>query len=523
MLDYVSNVDPIVHYVSSPCGRGKTYAACKFMRDNKFRSNHLYVAPSRRLVAETEKTLKTLGVDPMVITSDTHADHVKASIIEFMNHAEDAGEILLITWNAYVDLPYLNRRENWRFIIDEVPQLDRFYGPRLSRNLSFLTEHIDIEDSAVNDRVATVRIKDRAVLEERLEAVRDDVEELFREFFRDLLSHNKDMFVDLDSWNRLVEQGEFSDDENANRLFFISMLRPEAFSDAILLGANVADSLIYHWLTRFHGYRFVEQGAIASQLRAFPKGTGSRLKISYFIPRLHASKTLYKKMATTGDNLLDEMDRMALENFDSEPFLYVHNIKRKSVLDECATATKIPVVSQGLNRYEGFSNIYFSAALNREPRHFTMLESLGFDADHVHAATAHEVLYQCVMRTSLRDPQSTTPVRAIVPDEPSAKRLAHLVGTGEVRQLGSLYVPSPKALTPTQKDRRHEARKAIDAMFAPRIQPSPYINGNGWNLGTFLDSDEVDAVTEPEPIQGGNEFRCFVTVDFRRDLTRDFH
>jgi hypothetical protein len=62
-------------------------------------------------------------------------------------------------------------------------------------------------------------------------------------------------------------------------------------------------------------------------------------------------------MATTGDNLLDEMDRMALENFGSEPFLYVHNIKRKSVLDECATATKLPVVSHSLNRYENFSNI----------------------------------------------------------------------------------------------------------------------------------------------------------------------
>ena len=328
--------------------------------------------PSRRLVGETQKTLKTLGLDPMVITSDTHMNHVKTGIIDFMNHAEDAGEILLITWNAYVDLPYLNRRQNWRVIIDEVPQVDRFYGPRLPRNLSFLTEHIDIEDSAVNDRVATVRIKDRAVLEERMEAVRDDVEELFREFFRDLLSPNKDMFVDLDSWNRLVEQGEFSDDENLNRLFFISMLRPEAFSDAILLGANVADSLVYHWLTRFHGYRFVEHGAIASQLRPFPKNTGSRLKISYFIPRRHASKTLYKTMATTGDNLLDEMDGMALEDFGSEPFLYVHNIKRTSVLDECATATKIPVVSHGLNRYENFSNIYFSAALNREPRHFTM-------------------------------------------------------------------------------------------------------------------------------------------------------
>ena len=80
MLDYISNFNPIVHYVSSPCGRGKTYAACKFMRDNQFRSNYLYVAPSRRLVGETQKTLKTFGVDPMVITSDTHADHVKASI-----------------------------------------------------------------------------------------------------------------------------------------------------------------------------------------------------------------------------------------------------------------------------------------------------------------------------------------------------------------------------------------------------------------------------------------------------------
>jgi hypothetical protein len=381
MLDYVSNVDPIVHYVSSPCGRGKTYAACKFMRDNQFRANHLYVAPSRRLVGETEKTLKTFGVDPMVITSDTHAGHVKASIIEFMNHAEDAGEILLITWNAYVDLPYVTRRENWRVIIDEVPQVDRFYAWMLPRNLSFLTEYLDLDVASVNDKVARVIVKDRSVLEELFEAQRDDVHEVFREFFRDLLSHNKDMFVDLDSWNRLVEQGEFTDDESLNRLFFISMLRPEAFSDAILLGANVADSLVYRWLTRFHGYRFVEHGAIASELRAFPKNTGSRLKISYFIPRRHASKTLYKTMATTGDNLLDEMDRLALENFDSEPFLYVANDKRKSVLDEHPTATKIPVISHGLNRYENFFNIYFSAALNREPRHFTMLESLGFDAD----------------------------------------------------------------------------------------------------------------------------------------------
>jgi hypothetical protein len=82
----------------------------------------------------------------MVITSDTHADHVKASIIEFMNHAEDAGEILLITWNAYVDLPYLNRRENWRFsrfgdtlIASPKGEFDEIANFRSDQNRRFLT------------------------------------------------------------------------------------------------------------------------------------------------------------------------------------------------------------------------------------------------------------------------------------------------------------------------------------------------------------------------------------------------
>ena len=155
------------------------------------------------------------------------------------------------------------------------------------------------------------------------------------------------------------------------------MLRPEAFKDAILLGANVCDSLVYQWLTRFHGYKFVEHAPIKSQLRSFPRDIGSRLKISYFIPCRHASKSLYEKTATTGGKLIDAMDRMAMEGFGAEQFLYVANNDRKSIIDDHTAATRIPVVSHGLNRYENCSNIYFSPALNREPRHFMMLEALG--------------------------------------------------------------------------------------------------------------------------------------------------
>ena len=40
------------------------------------------------------------------------------------------------------------------------------------------------------------------------------------------------------------------------------------------------------------------------------------------------------------------------------------------------------VLSHGLNCYDGYDNIYFSAALNREPRHLGMLRNLGFDLSY---------------------------------------------------------------------------------------------------------------------------------------------
>ena len=154
-----------------------------------------------------------------------------------------------------------------------------------------------------------------------------------------------------------------------------------------MLGANVEDSLVYDWLTRFHDCKFVEHEQIKSGLRKFPNDIGSRLKISYFIPQRHSSKTLYKHASSNGKNLVDEMDRLALETFGSNPFLYVSNKDRKSsALDGHDTATPIPVISNGLNKYGSYSNIYFSAALNRQPKHFKILRSLGFEAQNVHTA-----------------------------------------------------------------------------------------------------------------------------------------
>jgi hypothetical protein len=80
------------------------------------------------LIQQTARTLRELGVEATIIASETHEHRVKTSILKFLNDAQDAGEALLVAWNAHVDLPYFNRRENWQVVIDEVPQLDNHYA-----------------------------------------------------------------------------------------------------------------------------------------------------------------------------------------------------------------------------------------------------------------------------------------------------------------------------------------------------------------------------------------------------------
>ncbi len=155
---------------------------------------------------------------------------------------------------------------------------------------------------------------------------------------------------------------------------------------------------------------------------------GQRLRISYLIPEKNASKYAYTKRDESGTSVLDRMDKFAADAFGDDKFLYVANNDRKSpIIDELANARRISVMSHGLNRFDDYTNIYFSAALNRERKHFEMLRTLGFTPEQVHKASAHETAYQSVMRTALRRPDLTANVHAIVADEPMARRIAAVV------------------------------------------------------------------------------------------------
>jgi hypothetical protein len=193
------------------------------------------------------------------------------------------------------------------------------------------------------------------------------------------------------------------------------------------------------------------------------------------------------------------MDRKAVALFDGKPFLYVTNNDRKSqVLEQAPGAKKMEVLSHGLNCYDGYHNIYFSAALNREPRHLALLRDLGFDLSYVHEATTHEVIYQAVMRTSLRDPNATNPVSIVVPDRHAAIKLQGLIGATGVTKLGNIESPKPRPLTPAELKRRLKVTKQIQSLFAAKREQNMFIDINCTLIAA-------------KPLLSSNSSTCIVT------------
>ena len=334
--------------------------------------------------------------------------------------------------SGLVDLPFFPKRAEWQVVVDEIPQADVFYKLKVPFNQRFVTEWVEI-DYAVNEKVALLRAVDDGTLKSFLNKPRDDVHGLFTNFLRDVASRNKDVFVDTASWTRVCEEQAVGDTDDENTVFAVSLLNPALLDGAIMLGANFERSMLYEWFRRYHRVRFRAFDPIKQHLRAVAT-SGRDIRVHYFLDRSFFSKHKAKQAGDDGTAIIEAMDREAASVFGPEPFLYVTNNDRNALsLEEAPGCKRMKVGCHGLNRYDGFHKIYFSAALNREPRHLGLLRELGFDLAYVHEATTHEVIYQAVMRTSLRRNDAADPVTIIVPDSHAVNRLQGLLGGAKSR------------------------------------------------------------------------------------------
>jgi hypothetical protein len=479
------------YYVSAPCGTGKTWAAGKYIVNHRSDANFLYVAPTKKLLKQTKWMLKdehrVNGAS--IITSDTNPDRAKRAIVEYLKGAEQEGQVLLITHSAYLNLPYFHRRERWKIFIDEIPQFDIPYKWRLPTNWRLVAEHVEVE-RAVNESVFLIRARDRSKLKRQLENPHDDVFDVFRPMLHDLLNENRQVFVNRQTRDRLEGIGfvhtrkkEKSSPTN-NYLYFVSILHPHAFENVTLLGANLEHSLLFHWLKRFHGRPLIEDASIKADLRPVTQ-VGARLQIKYFCEADHGFTKHLGRKGSHNDEItnFDAMDAKAKELFRGKgKYLVVRNNSRqfnapfgrisaspgtspiaadRSAFDDDENAREISVYSHGRNDLSDVHNIYFSAALNRETWHNKMLNDLGFSSEQIQIATADEAANQCLMRTSLRNPNSNKKVTLICPDKAMGETIGCWLGCQDIEQISGVVKERKAALSGSQRNARWRAKQRL--------------------------------------------------------------
>ena len=382
--------NPPIQYVSGGCGSLKTTRACQYIRDSLKSPeclNYLMAFPHCKLLHEAEDRLKGYGVNPVVITGETHPKEVMRAIMQFLGTAPSNGTVLLITHSAYFDLPWFPRRQSWQCIIDEIPQADCwhhvFFLPREHRWLADQLQAV----AWPNRNVMWVSPKDKGAMKGRLEGAQDDKEtpKEFRELMKELLSPNKQVFMTACDWTKLsTGQGFDLKDDAPNALTFVSLLRPEVFRNAIIMGANFEKSLLYILLTRIYKKRLEVHEPISKGLRCFPP-VGRSLKVLY----IWENKKYSKRLRDTDENFAKETDAVS-RYFGEEHFLIVPNGDTQKRLTNLGLGEVIDPDSRGLNTYQEARNIYFAAAIKRQPNLCNLMCLLGFTKNELDLSTCVE-------------------------------------------------------------------------------------------------------------------------------------
>lgn len=461
-----------IRYVSAGCGSGKTHALTRHIKNNTHNSNHLYVAPTTKMIEQTMAEFVSIGVAAKTINSETNSGNVKKEIMKHFDTADSIGNVLLITWAAYSELPNFSNKSNWEIYIDEIPQIDCYQKFTIPYNRHFLSDHLEVA-RPINEHISLVKPKDAESLKKHLKnaCAKDSITKQFKKTFSHALTTNHDLFVDTLSWTNICESKIISDNQKDNTVYLLSMLNPNLLTGTTLLGANIEKSMLYAWMTRYHSVNFEQHYEITSSLRGNTIDP-SRLRITYFLDDKLWSKSIKKKAYENNTYCGHIQDYVTKEFADTEYLLIDNNDQTHNPLEDMKNCNRIPVISKGVNDYQHINAIVNLAALNRAPKYVTMLEQLGISQKTINESTPYEVLYQNLMRTSLRNPDSTEIVDLITPSRYEADFMVELIGDGvTMKKAGELNFKKYKALTPQQKNDNLKANKVTKILLA-ELEPN---------------------------------------------------
>lgn len=469
----------MIYTVSAVCGSGKTTSAIKWAISEAQQGRKIaIVQPTTLLIDQTYNNILAITgqSENFAVTRFHHAvldGVVQDAIFEHLNKTGPLGEVILLTHETFLHLPYWHRRDLWTIIFDEVPQIDQHSPFHLSVNHQYLTDHLITDDhDALHYRL---RPKNKQEIKRyRDNKQRDDVVALFTGIASLILGEHWSVFVRKEQWHRHID-GETENGRHALDVF--ALLEPsvfDGFSSVIVMAAMFEESLLYlYWANE--GVEFSQHGPITEGLRYHEHTNGSQITFLYLLAD-DWSKRLRDKIID-GKSIFDWSIQAIVEHFTGKIFAWAANAD-VTAIDAFGGHPRLPTSPHGLNTFQHINNVVFLPALNRAPAHFAFLNARGLDAETVKFATGCQFAYQAFMRSSARDPMNEALKTCVVPDQRTAEFLAiafpgcsigPLAGQIKVTKKKSGRPNQKKTLTSADKKRRERAarrRKILEGLIA---------------------------------------------------------
>ena len=423
-----------MYFIDAVAGSGKSYwiknQAKKMAEDGE---KVLVAAPTKRLIdIEFAPFLKSECLMPvMAIHSDSvdgpAVKAIKNEIFGTDNPDPYAdGSVLLITQSSLERLGEFDRG-NFNLLVDEIPPIFDHFEEIMPKTHSILTGYLKLGCEGYPYR--EIEVIDEVGLRKFAAVAQEDKGyAAFRDISQRLLSPDWKSYALLENFNGLL-----NGDKRFKKLTIDSVLQPSIFDgyrSVHVAGAHFEQSLLHQSWTKL-GVNFTEHDK--SALR-YSQHNGEHLTI-YFATDRPWSKTL--ALSNKIHPVLNRLAAFFKSHVGELPFIYSQN-KGNPLYPDLPQELMIPYSPFGLNNLTHIDNAILLASRNPKPSQIAfIIDYLGVSPDKISAAIHKEIVYQNVMRCSLRDPNNNNSKRIYVPDRDTAEWLAEEFPGARLEQLDS--------------------------------------------------------------------------------------
>ena len=438
----------LIYCISAGCGQGKTYQLNNYMNRFIYECNYLYIVPTQELANQQHQDLLKLGLKSTVIHGKSKHDKklsVQESIKQyFISHNETEGLILIITWDAYLSLQHSLIPATYKHIGDEIPKGFNTYRIFSEMLRGEFRKQLQLVGERQGDMQAICPKNINTFKSFIARLNRTDFKDVVFDFLRDVINPSYDVYVHIGDWMRLVERKREHKDKQANRIRFVSILRPDAMRKVLLAG-NKIDNSITHTLMKNEGYIFTD----------FPVSLRPKIKNNIHVISAYKGRTT-RTFFDTDDNIIKMY--ADINKRIKEPALFIGNEAEKNIyLND--NFKRISISNQGLNQHQDRSILVFYASLNLYKELYPCLNDVGITRELL-TQQYLEIIEQSLYRTSARNPKDDRDVYLYVPSNDIGELIKERVGANSHHCLD--LFDKPKVISKVEQKQVSIVAGAID-------------------------------------------------------------